>query len=129
MSAGLAFGIAVTIRVTLLLIVAGVIAATLRKRPAALHHALWTGAIIASLAVAVLTPTLSRLGLPATLPLRNVSSAITWITSSIGGNRGIGTTGHPYSNAPVRLDLTWAICLAGRRHGRFCRARSPSARR
>jgi beta-lactamase regulating signal transducer with metallopeptidase domain len=78
----LAFGLAVTIRVTLLLIVVAGLALVLRKRSAAVLHALWSSAIIASLAVPIVTVVLSKSGAPALV--KDVSSAWTIVAKSVG---------------------------------------------
>jgi beta-lactamase regulating signal transducer with metallopeptidase domain len=58
-----AFALAAAIRATLLLLGATGIAALLRKRPAAMQHAIWTAAMAASLAIPVLSATLSSLSI------------------------------------------------------------------
>lgn len=63
MSQLFAFSVAAAIRATLLLLGAAGIAALLRRRPAAMLHAIWTAAMAASLAVPVLSATLPSLSI------------------------------------------------------------------
>lgn len=90
----LAFGLAVTVRVTLLTIVVAGIALLLRKRSAAVLHALWSSAIIASLAVPVVSVLLPKAGAPALV--KDVSPAWRIVAASIG-------KGAPRTQLPVSV--------------------------
>src|SRR4051812_26701045 len=90
----LAFGLAVTLRVTVLLIVVAGLAMLLRRRSAALLHALWSSAIIAALAVPLVSILLSKAGAPALV--KDISPAWSIVAASIG-------KGAPRAQLPVSV--------------------------
>jgi beta-lactamase regulating signal transducer with metallopeptidase domain len=90
----LAFGLAVTVRATLLLIVVAGVARLLRKRSAALLHALWSSAITASLAVPIVSSLLSTTG--ASVLVKDVSPAWRIVAASIG-------RGEPRAQLPLSV--------------------------
>ena len=105
-----AFGVAVTLRVTCLLTMVAGIAALLRKRSAALQHALWSSAIIASLSVPIVSIAVAKSGTP-TIALEDVSAAWTWIGRSVREHQT------PVSEAngvrtPRSLDPSTSIAIA-----------------
>lgn len=91
------FAVAAAIRATLLLLGAAGMAVLLRKRGAALQHALWTGAMAASLAVPVLIATLPDLGVRNPVSVSELASA-TW-TKIAGLAARSGDTGARASHA------------------------------
>ena len=65
----LSFAVGAAIRATLLLLGAAGLAALLRRRTAALQHALWTWAMAASLVIPVLSATLPSFSIPSPVPV------------------------------------------------------------
>jgi beta-lactamase regulating signal transducer with metallopeptidase domain len=119
-----AFGVAVTIRVTLLLIVVIVLAAILRRRSAALHHAIWTSAVIASLSIPFLTVGLQRFGGATALPISGIASVFTWLTSPMQQRELIEGHAAQSNTRSLRANSLMSATLADVLNGRPTRQRA-----
>ncbi|HJQ10335.1 MAG TPA: M56 family metallopeptidase [Gemmatimonadaceae bacterium] len=106
----LAFGIAVSVRVTILLVAVAGCAMFFRKRSAALQHALWVSAIIASLAVPLSSFVLSKAGAAALV--KDVSPAWTMVAASLGKDQPRSSVPVPTPEVRGRLPSLTSIAMA-----------------
>jgi len=116
-----AFSVTAAIRATLLLLGAAGIAALLRRRPAAMLHAIWTAAMAASLAVPVLSATLPSLSIRSPVSVNvPVPALLPGVAKSVRGTSplfdigAIFSSGQPAVSSGSRgkaLLLVWLVGL------------------
>ena len=105
MSELFAFVASAAIRATILLLVTAGVAVVLRRRAAAVQHALWTAAIAASLSLPLLSATVPSLGIRNPFPIRGPETSAA-ATTKAPASRALFDVGEILSAVPAGASTT-----------------------